>query len=59
MRAYLREMQRIELPERSLSRLTKTSGTTADALLGVGSSLFDTEPDALEVVLNELADDDR
>ncbi len=59
MRAYLREMQRIELSERSLSRLSKTSGTTADALLGVGSSLFDTEPDALEGVLNELADDDR
>lgn len=56
MRAYLREIQRIELAERSLPRLSTASGATVDALIAVAEgSLFDTEPSSLQGVLDELA----
>lgn len=60
MRAYLREIQRIELTERSLGRLSTASGTTVDALRAVAEdSLFDTEPSSLQGVLDELAGEER
>lgn len=60
MRAYLREIQRIELTEQSSHRLSMASGVTAEALRAVGAgSLFDTEPSSLQGVLDELAGEER
>jgi hypothetical protein len=60
MRAYLREIQRIELTERSSRRLSMASGVTAGALLAVAEgSLFDTEPSSLRGVLDELTGEER
>jgi len=60
MRAYLREIQGVELAGPSLRRLSTASGVTAGALLAVaGGSLFDTEPSSLQGALDALAGEER
>lgn len=60
MRAFLREMQRIEPREVSVRRMADASAVVAEALAArAGQSLFDTEPDTLHLILDELAGDPR
>lgn len=54
LRRYLSEMQDIELPDDAITRLT----TACAAVAGVAAeSLFDTEPEQLHSVLDELANE--
>lgn len=60
LRAYLREVQCIELSWQSLHRLSMASGVTAAALRAVAEgSLFDTEPSSLQAALDGLTGEER
>ena len=57
LHGYVRETGGTELTDEAIGRLTTAAATAAAALDGVASgSLFDTEPEQLHTLLDELAD---
>ena len=59
IRGYVREVQNVDLSDASIDRLVSACDTAVTAIETLASdSLFDTEPDNLHRVLDELAEDE-